>query len=67
MHDLTPLPLCEHLPPVYISLSVLICLCVMCMCVSNDAVGHDRRWHLLLMLTPSAQGGPRGRAPGKEN
>lgn len=34
--------------------------------VSNDAVGHDRRWHLLLMVTP-AQGGPRSRAPGKEN
>lgn len=34
-------------------------------CVSNDAVGHDRRWHLILMVTP-AHGGPCGRAPGKE-
>lgn len=27
------------------------------LCVSNDAVGHSRRWHLLLMVTP-AHGGP---------
>lgn len=30
-------------------------------CVSNDAVGHSRRWHLLLMVTP-AHGGPCGPA-----
>lgn len=42
---------------------VLICLCVLC--VSNDAVGHNRRWHLLLMVTP-AHGRPHGQAPGLE-
>lgn len=35
-------------------------------CGSNDAAGHNRRWHLLLMVTP-AHGTPCGQAPGKEN
>ena len=47
----------------YTSSSVLVCVSVH---VSNDAVGHDRRWHLILMVTP-AQGGPCGQALGKEN
>lgn len=34
-------------------------------CESNDAVGHNRRWHLLLMVTP-AHGRPCGQAPGGE-
>lgn len=34
--------------------------------MSNDAVGHNRRWHLLLMVTP-AHGKPCGQAPGQEN
>lgn len=32
---------------------------------SNDAAGHNRRWHLLLMVTP-AHGRPCGQAPGEE-
>lgn len=33
-------------------------------CESNDAAGHNRRWHLLLMVTP-AHGRPCGQAPGR--
>ena len=62
----TPLPLMRAFPPSCIRRRVypFVCVLYVCIaCVSNDAVGHDRRWHLLLMVTP-AQGVPRGRAAG---
>lgn len=49
----------------YFSPSVLICSQLMHVCTSDDAGGHDRRWHLLFMVTP-ARGGPCGRASGRE-
>ncbi len=59
----TPLPLCEHFP-----LRILAGECthlfVCYVCASNDAVGHDRRWHLLLMVTP-AHGGALRPSPGR--
>lgn len=74
-HDITHYSLlflsCEPFPPrVYDAECAHLLACCMyvlhvCVCVSNDAVGHDRRWHLLLMVTP-AQGRPCSRAPGKE-
>lgn len=66
-HDLTHFSLLSlsvsAFPRVYFRDCTHLFVCYVC--ASNDAVGHDRRWHLLLMVTP-AQGGPRGRAPGKE-
>lgn len=61
----TSLPLCEHFP-LRILRGVYSFVCVLCGCVSNNVVVHDRRWHFLLMVT-LVQDGPCERARGKEN
>lgn len=63
-HVFSFLSLCKHFA-LCIQCKVHSFVCVVFACASNDAVGHDRRWHLLLMMT-STRGEPCGQASGKE-